>query len=155
MVLGMLAENSLSFAVAPVIVELAQTLALDKVALQGIKLSRTAASYKMVHGLGQTFSERIFSNMRRFPFSLNVDESTSNNNKKVGLISLHYIAIKQSYIILHFGCIITVFPSQFFLFKVLYMLVCYHHDEFGKVMVEHLGSLEIMKANAANLERVI
>ena len=34
------------------------------------------------------------------------------------------------------------------------MLVCYHHDEFGKVMVEHLGSLEIMKANAANLERV-
>lgn len=26
--------------------------------------------------------------MRRFPFSLNVDESTSNNNKKVGLILL-------------------------------------------------------------------
>ncbi|KAG5276736.1 hypothetical protein AALO_G00109140 [Alosa alosa] len=120
MVLGVLAENSLPFSVAPVIVELAQTLALDKVALQGIKLSRTAASYKMVYGLGRTFSDRIFANMRRFLFSLNVDESTSNNNKKV-----------------------------------LSMLVCYHHDDFGKVMVEHLGSLEMLKTNAATLERVI
>ena len=82
----MIAEHSLPFAIAPVIVELAQSLALDKVALQGIKLSRTAAAYKMVHGLGRTFSERTFSNLRRFPFSLNLDESTLNNNKKVGLI---------------------------------------------------------------------
>lgn len=52
MVLGTLAEHSVSFSMAPVIVELAQTLALDKPALQGIKLLRTAASYKMVHGLG-------------------------------------------------------------------------------------------------------
>lgn len=52
MVLGTLAEHSVSFSMAPVIVELAQTLALDKPALQGMKLLRTAASYKMVHGLG-------------------------------------------------------------------------------------------------------
>lgn len=52
MVLGTLAEHSIPFSMAPVIVGLAQTLSLDKVALQGIKLSRTAASYKMVHGLG-------------------------------------------------------------------------------------------------------
>ena len=52
MVLGTLAEHSLPFSVAPVIVELAQTLAEDKLALQGMKLSRTAASYKMVHGMG-------------------------------------------------------------------------------------------------------
>lgn len=52
MVLGTLVEHSVSFSMAPVIVELAQTLALDKPALQGMKLLRTAASYKMVHGLG-------------------------------------------------------------------------------------------------------
>ena len=52
MVLGTLAEHSVPFSMAPVIVELAQTLALDKPALQRMKLSRTAASYKMVHGLG-------------------------------------------------------------------------------------------------------
>lgn len=52
MVLGTLAEHSVSFSMAPVIVEVAQTLALDKPALQGMKLLRTTASYKMVHGLG-------------------------------------------------------------------------------------------------------
>ncbi|XP_034534682.1 uncharacterized protein LOC117809115 [Notolabrus celidotus] len=120
MVLGVIAEHSLPFAVAPVIVKLAQTLALDKVGLQGMKLSRTAASYKMIHGLGRTYSERTFSNLRRFPFSLNLDESMSNNNKKV-----------------------------------LSMLVCYFHADLRKVMVEHLGSLEVVKVNAANLERLL
>lgn len=85
MVIGVLAEHSLPFAIAPVIVELVQNLAIDKVALERMKLSRTAASYKMVNGLGRTFSERTFSNLR-FPFSLNLDESTSNSNKKVVLI---------------------------------------------------------------------
>lgn len=52
MVLGTLAEHSIPFSIAPVIVDLAQTLSLDKPSLQGMKLSRMAASYKMIHGLG-------------------------------------------------------------------------------------------------------
>lgn len=60
MVLGTLAEHSLPFTFAPVMVKLAQALAADKVALSGLRLSRTSAAYKMVHGLGYTFSERIF-----------------------------------------------------------------------------------------------
>ncbi|KAI4810160.1 hypothetical protein KUCAC02_019006 [Chaenocephalus aceratus] len=102
--------NRIANAEAPVIVELAQTLSLDKPALQEMKLSRTAASYKMIHGLGRTYSERTFSNMKIFPFSLNLDESTSNNNKKI-----------------------------------LSMLVFYYHADLWKVIVEHLGSLEIVK----------
>ncbi|KAJ4929460.1 hypothetical protein JOQ06_005068 [Pogonophryne albipinna] len=120
MVLGTLAEHSIPFSMAPVIVELAQTLSLDKPALQGMKLSRTTASYKMIHGLGRTYSERTFSYMKIFPFSLNLDESTSNNNKKI-----------------------------------LSMLVCYYHADLRKVIVEHLGSLEIVKLNAASLEKVL
>ncbi|XP_034144344.1 uncharacterized protein LOC109616948 isoform X1 [Esox lucius] len=120
MVLGTLAEHSMPFSKAPVIVELSQTLSLDKPALQGIKLSRTAVSYEMIHGLGQTYSERTFSNMKRFPFSLYLDESTSNNNKKV-----------------------------------LSMLVCYYHADLRKMIVEHFGSLEIVKVNAASLEKML
>ncbi|KAL6473249.1 hypothetical protein MHYP_G00194370 [Metynnis hypsauchen] len=69
---------------------------------------------------GRTYSERTFANMRRFPFSMNIDESTSNNNKKV-----------------------------------LSMLVRYYHDDLRKVMVEHLGSLEILRVDAASLEKVL
>ncbi|KAL6473244.1 hypothetical protein MHYP_G00194320 [Metynnis hypsauchen] len=58
--------------------------------------------------------------MRRFPFSMNIDESTSNNNKKV-----------------------------------LSMLVRYYHDDLRKVMVEHLGSLEILRVDVASLEKVL
>lgn len=86
MVIGVLAEHSLPFAIAPVIVELAQNLAIDKVALERMKLSTTVTSYKMVHGLVRTFSKRTFSNLSRFPFFFYLDESTSNSNKKVVLI---------------------------------------------------------------------
>ncbi|TKS69503.1 hypothetical protein D9C73_003568 [Collichthys lucidus] len=109
MVLGVLAERSLPFSIAPVIVELAQTLALDKEALQGMKLSRTAAAYKMVYGLGRTYSDRTLSYMRSRPFSLNIDESTTTKS--------------------------------------------YYHDGLKKVLVEHLGTLEILKGTAASLER--
>lgn len=90
MVLATLAEHSLSFSLTPVIVNLAQTLATDKVALSQLKLSRTSAVYKMVHGLGLTFSERIFSHTRNLPFSINLDESTSNGDKKVLSILVSY-----------------------------------------------------------------
>ena len=56
MVLGVIAEQSLPLSIAPVLVNLAQTLALDKMALAQLKLSRTAATYKMVNGLARTFS---------------------------------------------------------------------------------------------------
>ena len=52
MVLGTLAEHSIPFSKAPINVELARPFSLDKPALQGMKLSQTAASYKMIHGLG-------------------------------------------------------------------------------------------------------
>ena len=50
MVLATLAKHSLPFTFAPVMVNKAQALAEDKVALSGLKLSLT--TYKMVHGLG-------------------------------------------------------------------------------------------------------
>lgn len=90
MVLATLAEHSLPFKFAPVMVNLSQALALDKVALSALKLSRTSATYKMVHGLGFTFSERIITNTQRYPFSINLDESTTNGNKKVLSILVSY-----------------------------------------------------------------
>lgn len=88
MILASLAEHSLPFTMTPVIVDLEQTLAADKVALSRVKLSRTSASYKMIHGLGKTLSERIFSNTSKLPFSINLDEATSNNDKKVIIVKI-------------------------------------------------------------------
>lgn len=105
MVLGTIAEHFLLLTMAPVLVELARNLATDKVS--GMKPSRTAATYKMLYGLGRTFSERMFTNIRKWPFYIN--ESTSTSNKKV-----------------------------------CSMLVSYYHEDLEKVVVEHLGSTEVM-----------
>lgn len=37
--------------------------------------------------------------------------------------------------------------------KVLSILVSYYHDDLKKVLVEHLGTLEVLKTTAASLER--
>ncbi|CAJ1076411.1 uncharacterized protein LOC109616948 isoform X2 [Xyrichtys novacula] len=39
--------------------------------------------------------------------------------------------------------------------EVLSMLVCYYHADLRKVMVEHLGSLKILRVDAASLEKVL
>lgn len=91
---------------ADVIVELARTLALDKPALGGTKLSRTSASYKMVQGLGHTFSERTFESIRSNPFSINLDESTSSSNKKVLSILVSYFNQELKHVVVaHLGSI--------------------------------------------------
>lgn len=53
MVLTTLAEHTLPFTFAPVMVKLAQTLATDKVALSGLKLSRTAAAWIGIYIFGE------------------------------------------------------------------------------------------------------
>lgn len=83
MVLGFIAENNLALDLAPGLVDLSQNLADDKRALGQMKLSRWTASYKMNHGLGKYFLDETFANIQKYPFSLNLDESTSSNNKRI------------------------------------------------------------------------
>lgn len=104
MVLGVLAEHSPLLTMAPVLVDLSQQLAADKPALSQMKLSRTAASYKMMHGLGHAFSERTLANLRRYPFSLNMDESTCSSNKKVLVMLVSYYNEERSNVVVeHLG----------------------------------------------------
>ena len=78
-----MAEMSLSISKAPNLLMLCQTLATDRKALNEVKLSRWTASYKLNHGVGKHFHEATLADLRENPFSLNIDESTSNNNKRI------------------------------------------------------------------------
>ena len=97
MILGTIAEHSMPLSFAPVITNLAKTLAEDKGALNGVQLSHTSASYKMKEGFGRTVQERVIVNMKRYPYSLNIDEATSNTNKKVlAVLVCYYNKITES-----------------------------------------------------------
>ncbi|XP_053397560.1 uncharacterized protein LOC128556423 [Mercenaria mercenaria] len=90
MLLGFVAEHSLSLTMMPRLINLAQTLAKDKKALDALSMDRTTASYKLIYGMKKTVHERTIECMREQPFSLNIDESTSTNNKHVLAVLVNY-----------------------------------------------------------------
>ena len=56
-------------------------------------MNRTAASYKLVDGLNVYESKKIVDAMKSYPFSINIDECTSNNHYKVFSVLVSYFEI--------------------------------------------------------------
>ena len=104
MILAFLAEHSLPLSLADSLTSLIQEAARDPKALNGLSLSKSAASYKMNHGLGKTLKGRIISKLKDCAFSLNIDEATNDHGKKVlslmvsffdeeaGAVSIHHLS---------------------------------------------------------------
>ncbi|KAL5008713.1 hypothetical protein ScPMuIL_014294 [Solemya velum] len=90
MVLGVIAEYSMSLSMTPVLIDLVKSLSQDRQALSHLSVDRTSASYKMTYGMGKTFTDETIEIIRQFPFSLNMDESTSNNLKRILTILVSY-----------------------------------------------------------------
>ena len=52
-----------------------------------------ATSYKLKHGLSVYICKKIVDCMRKYPFSINIDECTSHNSRKVFSILVSYFDI--------------------------------------------------------------
>ena len=81
--MGTIAEHALLLISAPVLLELAQNLVKDPMALNSPQMSmeRTSIIYKMKHGLHQSILDSTVEVICKVPFSLNIDEATSNTEK--------------------------------------------------------------------------
>lgn len=153
MVLATLAEHSLPFKFAPVMVNLSQALALDKVALSTLKLSRTSAAYKMVHGLGFTFSERIIANTQRYPFSINLDESTTNGNKKVLSILVSYFNTeKRTVDVEHLGTLEVIKGTALKIEKLLAKFFEENNIPWSNLVSMLMDSCGVMRGSKMGLE---
>ena len=91
-VLAFCAENALSLSMVPRLVNFSETLPRDSKASSGVNLSRHAAGYKMTNGVAKTFSERLYDELKGYHFSLNADEATSKNLKKVVTVLASYFS---------------------------------------------------------------
>ena len=89
-VISFVVENSLPLSSVPKFIEFAKNLARDHKALSEMKMNRTAASYKLVDGLKVYERKKIVDAMKSYPFSINIDECTSNNHHKVFNILVNY-----------------------------------------------------------------
>ena len=156
MVLATLAEHSLPFTFAPVMVNLAQVLAEDKVALSGLKLSRTSAVYKMVHGLGFTFSERIFCNTQKYPFSINLDESTTNGDRKVLSILVSYFNPDRKMVdVGHLGSLEVLKVNALKLEKLLEKFFEENNIPWSNLVSMLMDSCGVMRGSKQGLETII
>ncbi|XP_055881072.1 uncharacterized protein LOC129925675 [Biomphalaria glabrata] len=77
-----IAEHSLPLSIAPHLVALAQELSRDSKALSQLSMDRKSTSYKLRDGLSSVFHKRLVADMKRYPFSLNLDEATSQGSKQ-------------------------------------------------------------------------
>ncbi|KAH3742122.1 hypothetical protein DPMN_048857 [Dreissena polymorpha] len=82
----------------PVLIDLAQKLSKDKKVLDGLSMDRTSASYKMTYGLKRTFHTQTLQSIREQPFSLNIDQATSNN-KKVLSVLVGYFSKTEGWVV--------------------------------------------------------
>ncbi|XP_061574023.1 uncharacterized protein LOC133440720 [Cololabis saira] len=99
LVLGTLAEHSLPFTTADIIVRVAKELAKDPKALENVHLEASTASYKMRFGLQKTFTEKTVEAIQSSPFSLNLDEATTASNKKVVTFLVSYFSQEQQEVV--------------------------------------------------------
>ena len=107
MILSFMAENNLSFTLAPKLVELLKECAADPIALSSVSLTLCSAAYKLTYGVSHFFKTGIIESMRTQPFLLNIDEATTaNNNKKMFSILVSYFKTpKKETVMEHFASI--------------------------------------------------
>ena len=87
-VISFVVENSLLLSSVPKFLEFAKNLARDLKAFSELKMNRTATSYKLVDGVNVYERKKIVDAMKSYPFSVNIDDCTSNNHHKVFSITL-------------------------------------------------------------------
>ncbi|GBO06855.1 hypothetical protein AVEN_135981-1 [Araneus ventricosus] len=54
-------------------------------------MHRTSAAYKLRFGVAGTFEENLLEDLKHEKFSLNIDESMSNNNEKIVTVLVNYL----------------------------------------------------------------
>ena len=67
---------------APHLINFAKTIAIDKIALNNLKMERQTATYKIRYGLAELEHQRLVNTMQNNSFSLNIDESTIKSSKQ-------------------------------------------------------------------------
>ena len=93
-ILSFIAESSLPLSVVPKLIEFSQFLSRDPKALSQLRMNRTAASYKLKHGLSVHIRKKVVDCMKKYPFSINIDECTSNNSQQIFSIPVIYVDIE-------------------------------------------------------------
>ena len=124
-ILSFVTENSLPLSSVPKLIEFANFLSRDVKVLSKVEMNRTAATYKLKDGLAVHVKKSIVAAMKKYPFSINIDECTSNNNHKVfSLLVSYFDAVVGKCVVQHLricqhGCSVILY--RYFKQYVIYL----------------------------------
>ena len=153
MVLGFLAEKSLPLSVSPDLIDLAQTLAADKRALDKLTMDRTSASYKMTFGMAKTLTDATVKSIKENGFSLNIDESTSSGHKHVLSILVSYFNDDQTCVLVeHLSSVELSQLNTDSIFTQIDAIFKQHGIPWEKLVSTLMDSCSVMRGSKAGLE---
>ena len=153
MVLGHLAERSLPFTEAPGIIKLTKALARDMEALNELSMDRTSASIKMRLGVAQTVKEELIRAMRSGPFSLNIDEATSNNLHKVLCVLVsRYSAPGKKVVVEHLASVSLIKVDSETVFNAIEKLMEDNEIPWSNLMSVLMDSCNVMRGSKSGVE---
>ena len=156
MVLTTAAEQGWSFSSIPTVIELAKNLASDPEALAGLKMKRSSATYKLKHGVARTLTQKTIKAMQAQPFSLNMDEATAANSKKVLTVLVNYMDLTQKRIVTeHLTSIDLVRGDAKTIFAALDEFFKEKEIPWNNLMSILMDSCNVMRGSKAGLETLI
>lgn len=156
LVLGILAENSLPFAMAPVIIDVAKQLAKDPLMLQSLSMDRTSAMYKMQYGLSATLVAATVQHLRTGPFCMNIDEATSKTSKRVLGVLVSYFSPAQNRVVVdHLAAIELFTVDTKSILESLNTLFTEHEIPWQNLLAILMDSCAVMRGSKNGLEKKI
>ena len=152
-ILSFTVENSLPLSKVPKLVEFAKFLYLDVSALNGVKMDRTAASYKLKERLQYHNHKELVNKMIKYPFSINLDECTSNSNKGVFSILVSYFdELKGESVVEHYESIECIVVNAENLFQEIASLFLRDNISWNNLVSDLSDSTNYMRGKKSGLE---
>lgn len=138
---------------APVLIDMAEALASDPEALNGLSMDRTSASIKMRHAFAPSFSSRTIEMMKKQAFSLNMDESASSNSVRVltVLVSI-YDATIQKVFVQHLSSFYLVHVDTSSIFNTLVNFFKENNIPWTNCLSILMDSCAVMRGSKSGLE---
>lgn len=151
MILSVMAENSMPLTFAPVLVDIARACSLDPKALAHVKLSPASAAFKLKYGLAQTILQSLVADLKVTPFSLNVDEATSSNNKKVLTVLVSFYKGPQIFVH-HLASVEIMKADSETIFKAICQIFEEHDLPWENLVSVLFDSCAVMRGHLSGVE---
>ena len=119
-------------------------------------MDRTAATYKLKDGLSHHQNYSLIQKMKNYPFSINMDECTSNSNKKVFSILISYFdEEKGECVVEHYDSIECVIVNAQTLFTEISKLFSRDGISWNNLVSDLSDSTNYMRGKKSGLEILI